>query len=49
MDVKLFSDLEGLRIAMIIEAGAVISINRLIDHSKRNTHKDLFRLLKTKN
>lgn len=46
MDVKLFSDLEGLRIAMAIEARGRDFYQQAFDKAKDDTHKDLFCLLK---
>jgi rubrerythrin len=42
MDVKLFSDLEGLRIAMAIEARGRDFYQQAFDKAKDVTHKDLF-------
>lgn len=46
MDVKLFSDLEGLRIAMAIEARGRDFYQQAFDRAKEDAHKDLFCLLK---
>ncbi|WP_378957089.1 ferritin family protein [Pelosinus sp. sgz500959] len=46
MDVKLFSDLEGLRIAMSIEAAGREFYQQACQQAKEESHKDLFRLLK---
>ena len=46
MDVKLFSDLEGLRIAMDIEEQGRDFYQQAFDIAKEDAHKDLFCLLK---
>lgn len=46
MDVKLFSDLEGLRIAISIEASGRDFYQQAYDLAKNESHKDLFFLLK---
>lgn len=46
MDVKLFSDLEGLRIAMSIEASGRDFYQQAYQQAKEDSHKDLFSLLK---
>ena len=47
MDVKLFSDLEGIRIAMSIEASGRDFYQQAYDQATEENHKDLFYLLKT--
>lgn len=47
MDVKLFSDLEGLRIAMSIEAAGRDFYQQAYDQATEKNHKDLFYLLKS--
>ena len=47
MDVKLFSDLEGLRIAISIEAAGRDFYQQAYELSKEENHKDLFRLLRS--
>jgi rubrerythrin len=46
MNVKLFSDREGLRIAMSIEATGRDFYQQAYDHAKEESHKQLFELLK---
>lgn len=46
MEVKLFSDLEGLRIAMSIEASGRDFYQQAYLQAKEQSHKDLFSLLK---
>jgi len=46
MDVKLFSDLEGLRIAISIEASGREFYQQAYDQATEESHKELFRLLK---
>jgi len=46
MDVKLFSDLEGLRISMAIEARGRDFYQQAFDKAKDDTHKNLFCTLK---
>lgn len=46
MDVKLFSDLEGLRIAMSIEASGRDFYQQAYEQAKEESHKNLFALLK---
>lgn len=47
MDVKLFSDLEGLRIAISIEASGRDFYQQAYEHATDANHKDLFRLLRS--
>jgi len=47
MDVKLFSDLEGLRIAISIEAAGRDFYQQAYELAKDENHKDLFRLLRS--
>ena len=47
MDVKLFSDLEGIRIAMSIEASGRDFYQQAYDQVTEQSHKDLFYLLKS--
>ena len=47
MDVKLFSDLEGIRIAMSIEASGRDFYQLAYDQSTEQSHRELFYLLKT--
>ena len=47
MDVKLFSDVEGLRIAMSIEAAGRDFYQQACDQTKEKSHKDLFQLLRS--
>lgn len=46
MDVKLFSDLEGLRIAMAIEARGRDFYQQAFNKAEDNNHKDLFSMLR---
>lgn len=46
MEVKLFSDLEGLRIAMSIEASGRDFYQQAYEQAKEESHKNLFKLLK---
>jgi len=46
MDTKLFSDLEGLRIAMEIEARGRAFYTEAYKHAEKSEHKDLFLLLR---
>ena len=46
MDVKLFSDLEGLRIAMSIEASGRDFYQKAYEQTEEESHKALFLLLK---
>lgn len=46
MDVKLFSDLEGLRIAMAIEARGREFYQQAFEKAKEDSHKQLFCLLR---
>lgn len=47
MTVKLFSDLEGLRIAISIEASGRDFYQQAYDQATEKSHKDLFHLLKS--
>jgi len=47
MDVKLFSDLEGLRIAMSIEASGRDFYQQAYEQATEESHRDLFQLLKS--
>lgn len=47
MDVKLFSDLEGLRIAISIEASGRDFYQQACDQATDESHKNLFKLLKS--
>jgi len=47
MNVKLFSDLEGLRIAISIEASGRDFYQQAYEQATEKSHKDLFQLLKS--